>query len=49
MERPTQSPDLNPIENLWDKVGNTVEGLNPTNKQERTFDCSNQAWNEIRT
>jgi len=37
-EWPTQLPDLNPIENLWDKVGSTVEGLNPTNKQERTLD-----------
>ncbi|GFT80558.1 transposable element Tcb2 transposase [Trichonephila clavipes] len=29
MERPARSPDLNPIENLWDYLGREVAALNP--------------------
>lgn len=31
---PPQSPDLNPIENLWSTIGNRVSARNPTNTED---------------
>ncbi|GFW04958.1 transposable element Tcb2 transposase [Trichonephila clavipes] len=39
---PTRSPDLNPIENVWDALGRQVAGQNspPTNKN--TLPCTHR-------
>ncbi len=34
MERPTQSPDLNPRENLWGDIKNAVSEAKPRNAEE---------------
>uniref|UniRef100_A0A4W6EP77 Tc1-like transposase DDE domain-containing protein n=1 Tax=Lates calcarifer TaxID=8187 RepID=A0A4W6EP77_LATCA len=34
MEWPAQSPDFNPIENLWDDIKNAVSELKPRNAEE---------------
>jgi transposase len=34
METPPQSPDINPIENLWDHLGRQVQRRRPSNKDE---------------
>ncbi|GFU89875.1 transposable element Tc1 transposase [Trichonephila clavipes] len=50
---PTRSPDLNPIENVWDALGRQVAGRNypPTNKNtlirvltEEWINCLNSCW-----
>lgn len=34
MEWPSQSPDLNPIENLWGDIKNALSEANPRNVNE---------------
>ncbi|GFX72353.1 transposable element Tc1 transposase [Trichonephila clavipes] len=47
---PARSPDLNPIENVWDALGRQVAGRNypPTNKntliRALTEECLNSCW-----
>ena len=46
MEWPPQSPDLNPIELLWEELDRRVRDLKPTSLP-GLWDCSNEAWNNI--
>ena len=46
MDWPAQSPDLNPIENLWDHIGTTIHEYNPTNHKE-LLSAIHEAWNGI--
>lgn len=43
---PSQSPDLNPIENLWGEVKVTIQGKNPSNKDE-LWTLVKSAWENI--
>lgn len=43
MEWPTQSLDLNPIEQLWDELVHQVNKLHPTNKS----DLCDKLWREM--
>lgn len=46
LEWPPQSPDLNPIENLWAILDSKVEKTDVTNKQ--TYHAAlEKAWNEL--
>lgn len=46
LEWPPQSPDLNPIENLWAILDNKVDKTDVTNKQ-TYFAALERAWNEL--
>ena len=46
MEWPPQSPDLNPIELLWEELDRRVRDLKPTSLS-GLWDCLNEAWNNI--
>ena len=43
---PAQSPDLNPIENLWEIIDNKIERANVKTSEE-LFEQINKAWREI--
>ena len=46
MDWPTQSPDLNPIENLWTDVKEAANNEKPKNQQE-LWNVEENAWNNI--
>ncbi|CAK9796174.1 Transposable element Tc1 transposase [Anthophora quadrimaculata] len=46
MKWPAQSPDLNPIEMLWNDVGRAVSAQKPSNLND-LFDIIHKAWNDI--
>lgn len=46
MEWPAQSPDLNPIENLWADIKNAVTEAKPKNSQE-PWNVFRLSWAEI--
>ena len=46
LKRPAQSPDLNPIENLWADIKRTVSDANPKNNSQ-LWGVVHTAWNSI--
>lgn len=46
MDWPSQSPDLNPIEHMWDVVENKLAGKRAKNAKEK-FAQLEQAWREV--
>ena len=46
LEWPSQSPDLNPIEHLWEHVERQISGRKPTN-QNALFTIIKDAWEKI--
>jgi len=48
MEWPPQSPDLNPIENLWGEVERKLKGRK-FKKPDELFDAVNQEWTNLPT
>lgn len=46
MEWPSQSPDLNPIENLWSLLDKAARDRRPNTDQE-LFESLNVAWNAL--
>ena len=43
---PAQSPDLNPIENLWSILDYNLKSRSPNN-DEQLFDILQQGWNSL--
>ena len=43
---PSNSPDLNPIENVWGLMKNQIEQKTPRNEKE-LMEMINQTWNDI--
>ena len=48
MNLPAQSPDLNPIENLWHRI-NTIIAKNKPSKKRKLIENIIQAWHNIVT
>ena len=48
MNWPTQSPDVNPIENLWHRINVIIAKNNPSNKRELIENII-QVWHHIVT
>ena len=46
MQWPSQSPDLNPIEHLWEELDRQLKGRKPSNKHE-LFNQLKQCWSNI--
>lgn len=46
LEWPSQSPDLNPIEHLWEELGRRLNGVHASNKDQK-FEQLQQKWKEI--
>ena len=46
MDFPAQSPDLNPIENLWKTLGDKVMARNPTNMEDLWVKLQ-EKWSKI--
>ena len=46
LSRPSQSPDLNPIENLWNELKTAVHKWSPTNLNELEQFCKEE-WENI--
>lgn len=46
LEWPSQSPDLNPIEHLWEHIDRKMKGNRPRNKEE-LFNNINECWQNI--
>jgi hypothetical protein len=46
LDWPSQSPDLNPIEHLWEQLGRRVRSRTPRNLKELTS-CLVQEWNSM--
>src|SRR5690349_12665854 len=47
MKWPAQSPDLNPIEHLWDLLKRNVRELPPASNLDELWERAQDAWNSI--